>query len=109
MRIGELREPVEILRKAQVPDAGTGIAEMRTVLLQTFAKVEQVSGAIYRGGSQTVEPSTHRFTIRHPRIVITTEAYIRWRGRDYRIRKVRDCDSSARFLEIEAGDETPVP
>ena len=107
MRIGELREPIAILRKEQAPDAGTGIAETRTVLFETFAKVEQVTAAIYRGGSQTVEPSTHRFTIRHPRMVVATEAYIRWRGRDHRIRRVRELDSSARFLEIEAGDETP--
>ena len=107
MRIGDLREPIEILRKEQVPDAATGISENRTLLLETFAKVEQLSGAIYRGQSQTVEPVTHRFTIRHPRMVVTTEAYIRWRGRDYRIRRVREADSTRRFLEIEAGDETP--
>jgi SPP1 family predicted phage head-tail adaptor len=107
MRIGELREPIEILRKEQVPDGGTGIAETRSLLLRAFAQVEQVSGATFRGTAQTVEPATHRFTIRHPRIAIGTEAYVRWRGRDYRIRKVRERDSSLRFLEIEAGDETP--
>jgi SPP1 family predicted phage head-tail adaptor len=106
-RIGALREPIEVLRKEQVPDGGTGIVETRTLLLRAFAQVEQVSGATYRGAAQTVEPATHRFTIRHPQIAIGTEAYLRWRGRDYRIRKVRDLDGSRRFLEIEAGDETP--
>ena len=63
-RPGELRDLVQIRRRADMPTAGGGVAASFTGERYADAKIEPVGTAVYQAGVQTDDRITHRVFLR---------------------------------------------
>lgn len=101
MKVGELRQRITIESLTETPDGGTSLTQSFPDLVSTWAKVEDIRGVVKFGATQIDPESTHLFTIRYyPGI--TTEDFILFDGRRFRIRAVSDRFERGRFLALEA-------
>ena len=100
MRLGELRQRVEIQTLSETPDIGTSLTPVYTKVAIVWAKVEDVKG-ITKFSTFQIDPAiTHRITIRY-RSGVTTENWILYDGRRFRIRSVADRFERGRFLFLD--------
>lgn len=108
--IGELRWPVVIVRRDQIPVDEGEIAELNVSAIHARAKIEPVYAATYYGSAQVDTPVTHMIWLRWLDNLDTTHAVIRtMRRKDgtarfevFRVRRVKELEGRQRFLMIEA-------
>ena len=113
-RIGQLRWPVTIARRAQDADPdSTGIVESWRDVLDVRADIQPIDAMTFYAGTQVDTPTTHRVIIRFLDWLDTTHAIIRRTYRPdntvreelFRIRRVRELEGRKRFCELECEQE----
>ncbi len=111
--INELRYEVMLARRSQLPDGGTGIAEILVSATRVHAKIEDAYPQTYYGSQQTDRPFTHMIWLRWIGWLDTTWVIVRhsllWDGSPrydvFRIRRIKELNGRKRFLEIECEQE----
>ncbi|MFC0407922.1 phage head completion protein [Roseomonas elaeocarpi] len=117
--IGELRWPVRVYRRDQVPGPGSdmGILETLEPLFACMAKIEPARPMTFYGSAQIETPVTHMIWIRYHWGLDTTHAILRTlQGPDravrhevFRVRRILEMGGRQRFLMIEAEMEREGP
>ena len=113
VRISELRYPVLLARRDQVPDSDTGITETLANMITVRAKIEDAYPQTYYAAAQTDRPFTHMVWLRFIGWLDTTYVIIRksflpdlsWRYDVLRIRRVKELNGRKRFLVLECQQE----
>jgi phage head-tail adaptor, putative, SPP1 family len=101
MTIGSMRQRVNIQTLAANPvQEASGLRDLYTTIATVWASVEPVSGNTEFASKQIGEEVTHRVVIRY-RSDVTAENWISWRGRRFRIRKVRDLEERRRYQILD--------
>ena len=105
MAAGQLRHSVVLEQRRTGTGPGYGVADTFDPVVDVFAAIEGVGGAMYQAGVQIEERITHRFTIRYrPR---TDFNHISRGDQRFRVRRLRDPDGARRWLVIEAEEIRP--
>lgn len=99
--IGQLRHRVTIQSLVSNPDTGHSVDETYQDIAQAWAKMETLQGVELFDNKQNAFSPTHRFTIRHMDGV-TSERWILYDSRRFRIRSVRNYLERGRFLILES-------
>ena len=108
--INELRYPVILARRDQLPDDYASIDEELANAIRVHAKIEDLYPQTYWGiAAQTDRPVTHMIWIRWLGWIDTTHVIIRHtrlpnqelRTDLFRIRRVKEMNGRKRFLEME--------
>lgn len=108
--INELRWPVQIAQREQLPASGGGIDEVLVDCILVYAKIEALRPMTFYGAAQTDRPVTHMIWLRWLDWLDTTHVITRElrrldgtpRREVFRIRRVKEMAGQQRFLEIEA-------
>lgn len=100
MIVGKLRHRVTILRKNEIETfesftSMTTYAEVATV----WANIESTKGLVRFDTKQVGDEITHKITIRNYPLV-TTENWLQFENRKFRIRFVMDSDERRQYLEL---------
>lgn len=106
--VGELRNPVSLVRGASVPDGGIGMDLQVSKVYDAWAKVENVSGSYREGSSSKDQKSvTHSVIIRrHPEMEVPEERdFLVYNRRFLRILEIRELDQRAFYWVIACNDE----
>lgn len=100
MEIGRLQHRIKIAtyRESMVPNS-TNTNKFFSIIYNVWAKIAVANSKVYFNGVQTDETITHKITIRYQPI-ITTENWILFDGRFFRIRGVKNIDEKNRWLEL---------
>lgn len=101
---GELNKKVEVIKvDPGGKDAdGFPLEEKESIVRKTWAKVTNQSGNnLIQANAEFVEV-TKRFLVRHSKITIDTDMFIRYRGKDYDIRYINNYGEANEYLEILA-------
>lgn len=112
--IGNLRWLVNIVRRSQAPDSGTGIAETAIPVATAYADIEASRPMTFYGSVQVDSPVTHMITMRWRPFLDTTHAITRQtnlpdgkvRIETFRIRRIMEIAGRKRFVKIECELET---
>ena len=109
--VGELRWPVRIFERSQVPSAGDmGITETLVPFARRQAKIEPTRPMTFYGSVQFDTPVTHMIWMRWIGGLTTTQVILRKTSRPderarhevFRIRRVLEMGGRKRFVMIEA-------
>jgi len=109
--IGELRWPVRIYRRDQIPAmTATGITETLEPLARRMAKIEPARPMTFYGSVQVDTPVTHMIWMRWVGGLDTTHAVLRTtttpeekaRREVFRVRRVLEMGGRKRFVMVEA-------
>lgn len=98
--IGKLRHRVTVQTLDERADPTHAVETDYVNVATVWADVEAVSGRTEIESKQIGEAVTHRVTMRS-RLDVTAENWLLWRGRRFRIRRVRDLDERRRFLILD--------
>lgn len=115
--IHELRYPVYISRRLQVPNPTTGIIEWLVETVYIHAKIEPLYATTFYSAQETDRPITHMIWIRHLDWLGTTHVVLRDRilrsgviqQDTYRIRRIKETAGRQRFMELEVEMEQRQP
>ncbi len=105
---GALRHAIIIQSLADTPTGtttGSDITTTYTNLYTLRARIEALKGTVYFDTKQIGEGITHKITIRKYSSAITTEHWILWDSRRFRIRAVRDLFERKRWTEFLCEEE----
>lgn len=97
---GKMRQRVTVQTYHDEPDADHAVDAIYVNVATVWADVSTVSGRTEIESKQIGEAITHRVTLRY-RADVTSENWLLWRGRRFRIRKVRDLEERRRFLILD--------
>lgn len=98
--IGQLRHRITIQDLVSDPDASVSVDETYQDVATIWAKVQTLAGVERFDNRQNAFSPTHRFTIRYfPGL--TSEQWISYDGRRFRIRSVQNFLERNRFLILE--------
>ena len=100
MTIGKMRHRVTIQTLVATPDADNAVEEVYSNVATVWADVSPVSGRTSIDSKSIGEEITHRVTMRY-RSDVTSENWILYRARRFRIRKVTDFEERRRFLILD--------
>jgi phage head-tail adaptor, putative, SPP1 family len=99
MEIGKLRYRVQIQSYTETQDNTHRTFKKWETVLTVWADIQPVKGLVTLDTKQIGEGVTHNFTMRyHP--YITTERWLYFDSRRFRIRAVRNLQERSRFLEL---------
>lgn len=101
MEIGRLQHRVQIATytEAMVPNS-VNTAKTFTIVYTVWSRIEAINKKVYFNGVQTDETITHKITIRY-QPNITSENWILFAGKFYRVRGVKNMDEKNRWLTLE--------
>jgi SPP1 family predicted phage head-tail adaptor len=99
MEIGKLRARIEIQSYTEIQSGGHNTYKKWTTVKNVWADIDPVKGLVTLDTKQIGEKVTHKITIRYQPF-ITTEHWIYFNSRRYRIRSVRNLQERNRFLEL---------
>ena len=107
--INELRWPVQVARREQLPASDGGITEALVDRILVYAKIEALRPMTFYGAAQTDRPVTHMIWLRWLDWLDTTHVILREMRRldctprleVFRIRRVKEMAGAQRFLELE--------
>jgi SPP1 family predicted phage head-tail adaptor len=97
MTIGMLRHKIQILQKREVMTGQSGTSVTYSIVTEPWADVKQVSGYVTFDTKQIDEKVTHKIKIRY-RPFVTSENFIRFKKRLYRVRSVENEEERDRWL-----------
>lgn len=98
--IGHMRHQIQLQKPTNTVDAGGGITESYTTLVNLFAMIEPKRGNESLRQGQVKEQTTHLFTIRY-RKDIGTNFRILFNDDFYNIKYIKNIDHRNRYLELE--------
>lgn len=102
---GKMRHRVTIQTLIATPDADNAVEEVYANVATVWADVSSVSGRTEMDSKSIGERITHRITIRS-RADVTSENWILYRDRRFRIRNVQDLEERRRFMILECEDSS---
>lgn len=95
-----MRHQIQLQKPTNTVDAGGGITESYTTLVNLFAMIEPKRGNESLRQGQVKEQTTHLFTIRY-RKDIGTNFRILFNDDFYNIKYIKNIDHRNRYLELE--------
>lgn len=100
--IGRLRHRVTIQKYSEVQDESFQTIPVWTNVTTAWAQIEAVKGRVYFYGQQVDETITHKILIRYQssNINITSELWLLFHNRRFRIRAVKNLLERNRFIEL---------
>lgn len=101
MRVGKLRERIELKRKTLADDGAGGATETPTTYATVWAEVMPMTGRERERSMRAEASSDYVITIRFRDDVVEGDI-IAWRGREMNIRFVRDAGAHPQYLVLEA-------
>ena len=102
--IGKMRFRLEIQVETQTSFELSQMKSTFQTIATVWGHVRDVSAREMLYGKQIDDKVTHRATIRY-RHDVTTENWILWDGRKFRIRGVKDTQERRRFLILDLEEE----
>lgn len=99
MEIGMLNARVQIQSYAETQDNTHKTLKIWTTVKTVWGQIEPLKGSVVFDTKQIGEGLTHKIIIRY-QPYITTENWVYYNNRRFRIRFVRDLRNSQRFLEL---------
>ena len=106
--IGSLRNRISIQTYADTPTGGSsghGITPAWTTVATVWAAIEAHKGLVYYDGMQIGEGITHKISIRMPSVAVTTENWVLFGTRRFRIRFIRNIQERNRWLILECQED----
>ena len=80
--------------------------ETKTLVLKTYAAVKTTKGFTLIRNDTDFEKALTNFTIRFPKVAITRDMVIEFRGKTYTIEYLNNVDEASVELEIQAKEVT---
>lgn len=115
VRIGQLRWPVTIATRTQVPDPfGPGLKDVLDALPTVHADIDPIGPLTFYAAAQTDRPVTHIVRMRWMDWIDTTCVIFRtttrpdgtFRSEVFRVRRVKEDDGRKRFIDLECEQES---
>lgn len=100
MKIARLRHPVILQKYFETQDSTVGTVKKWQAIQSVFAEIQQVKGYVTFNSQQIEQAITHHITIRFQPF-ITTENWIQFNTRRFRIRSVENLLEANRFLLLK--------
>lgn len=100
--IGRMRHRISLQSYSEMQDSTFQTVPTWTTITTFWGEVVATKGRVYFNGQQTDEVITHKITMRYQNsnVPITTELWLLFRNRRFRIRRVKDILERNRFLEL---------
>lgn len=100
---GELNKKIQIIKKEEMQNENGFPVVTDKVVRTCFAKYSNTSGTeILKAGTE-FSSAKARFLVRYSPIVIDTDMFVRYAGKDYNIEYVNPYGDSREYLEIWTG------
>lgn len=103
---GEYKKRIKIFKSEIVEDAQGFQTEVKTVVLEPYAKVKTTRGYTLIKNGTDFEKAYTNFTIRYPKMEIDRKMLIEYKGKTYTIEYLNDIDEEGVELEIQAKEVT---
>lgn len=101
VKTGHLRHRIALQTYAEAPTGSYDTSKTWTTIASFWGIVEPVKGLVYFDTKQIGEGVTHKITVRYnPAYPISTEHWLLYDGRRYRVRSVVNTLERDRFLEL---------
>ena len=99
---GEYNKRITIYQLTEQEDGGGFKVKAETVILSVYAKVKTTKGFTLITSNTDFEKAYTNFTIRYPKVEITRDMLIRYKGKTYTIEYLNNVDEASVELEIQA-------
>ena len=99
---GEYKKKITIYQVTEKEDAQGFKVKTETIVLQPKAKVKTTNGYTLITNNTDFEKAFTNFTIRFPRVKITRDMCIKYKGKVYTIEYLNNVDEANVELEIQA-------
>ena len=99
---GDYKHRITIYAITEREDKDGFVEKTETVILSPFAKVKTTRGFTLISSNTDFEKAYTNFTIRFPKVEITRDMGIRYRGKTYTIEYLNNVDEASVELEIQA-------
>jgi SPP1 family predicted phage head-tail adaptor len=103
---GEYNHKIQICQTTIETDENGFQTEITNVILSPYAKVKTTKGMTIIKNNSDFEKALTNFTIRYPKIEITREMLIKFRGKTYEIQYLNNVNEACVELEIQAKEVT---
>lgn len=105
--IARLRHRIAIQTYIEEPSGTSQTAKTWTTVATVWAYIEPQKGGTYFKDKQIKEDRTHKFIIRYTRnIDITSEHWVLFQGRRFRIRAVTNILEYRRYIELSCEEDS---
>ena len=103
---GKYNQPIAIFDVTEKEDADGFKTRIETVVLQPWANVKTTKGFTLIASNTDFEKAFTNFTIRFPKVEITRDMCIKYKGKMYTIEYLNNVDEANVELEIQAKEVT---
>ena len=103
---GKYKNKISIYQVVETEDAQGFKVKTETIVLQPKAEVKTTKGYTLIANNTDFEKAFTNFTIRFPRVKITRDMCIRYKGKVYTIEYLNNVDEANVELEIQAKEVT---
>lgn len=103
---GKYNKKIVIYQIGNCKDKDGFQVETKETVLQTKADVKTTKGYTIIAANSDFEKAYTNFTIRYPKVIITREMFIDYRGKTYSIEYVNNVNEASVELELQAKEVT---
>lgn len=106
MNAGEYNRKIQIVQEVDALDAYGAPVTTTEVVLNTYAKVKTTKGYTLIKNNSDFEKAYTNFTIRYPKVGITREMLVLFRGKPYTIEYLNNVNEADIELELQCKEVT---
>lgn len=106
MNAGEYNRKIQIVKEVDALDAYGAPVTDTEVVLNTYAKVKTTKGYTLIKNNSDFEKAYTNFTIRYPKVGITREMLVLFRGKTYTIEYLNNVNEADIELELQCKEVT---
>lgn len=106
MNAGKYKYKIQIVQEVTTKDAYGCPITTNEVVLDAYARVKTTRGYLLIKNNSDFEKAYTNFTIRYPKIEITREMKVIFRGKTYTIEYLNDIDEANVELELQCKEVT---
>lgn len=99
---GEFKHPIKIFLTNQTQNEDFMIVEQEEILLETRARILNISGKETLSSNKITASNIKRFYIRYKDIELTTDCKLKYNNKTYNITYVSDIEEKHKYFEIIA-------
>lgn len=103
---GKYNRKIQIVQLVETKDADGFPIEDTKVVLNAYASVKTTRGYLLIKNNSDFEKAFTNFTIRYPKVEITKEMRVIFRGKTYTIEYINDVDEDNVELELQCKEVT---
>lgn len=106
MNAGKYKYKIQIVQEVETKDAYGCPITTQEVVLNPYASIKTTRGYLLIKNNSDFEKAYTNFTIRYPKVEITREMLVLFRGKTYTIEYLNDIDEANVELELQCKEVT---